>query len=398
MSRIKSLTDRSLADRWAEVKSPDDWWDDMHDAVTDTIKGFLEGSLECELLEQLQASRYQRNPDRVDYRNGYRNRSLQTRLGVIQNLRVPRSRSGTYQSQIVPRYGRFEASVEDLVREVFLAGVSTRRVGEVLEPLMGGSVSAQTVSRMTKSLDAAVRAYHQRPLPDDGRYLFLDGIVLKVKGAAKVHRKVVLTAYAIKTDGTRELIAFRVCASESGPQWEAFLNDLFRRGLQGKNLRLIITDGGSGLHEALQVVYGFVKRQRCWVHKMRNVLAKLPVKLRDACLAQLRTVYMAETKGSARQRYRSWAEYWSPLVPKAVACVEKDIDELLSFLDEPLGLASKLRTTNAIERAFREVRRRTRPMSCFNNDPSCERIIYAVFSHQNEKWKDRRLPQFTHNT
>jgi putative transposase len=394
----KALTDRSVAERWLEVKTDDQWWDDMHDTIAVTVKNLLEDALECELLEQLQARWYERHPDRVDYRNGYRRRSLQTRLGLIQDLRVPRSREGAYQSHILPRYGRFEASVEHLVRETFLAGVSSRRVGEVMEPLMGGPVSAGTVSRITKTLDTAVRRFHERPLSDDVQYLFLDGVVLKVKGMAKVHRKVVLTAYAIKADGTRELIAFRVCVSESGPQWEAFLGDLFRRGLEGKKLRLIITDGGSGLHEALQVVYGFVKRQRCWVHKMRNVLAKLPVKLRDACLAQLRTVYMAETKGSARQRYRSWAEYWSPLVPKAVACVEKDIDELLSFLDEPLGLASKLRTTNAIERAFREVRRRTRPMSCFNNDPSCERIIYAVFSHQNEKWKDRPLRQITHKT
>lgn len=398
MSRIKSLTDRSLAERWREVKSSEDFWDDMHDAMVETVKTFVEGSLECELLEQLQARWYQRNPDRVDYRNGYRTRSLQTRLGVIQNLRIPRSRKGAYQSQILPRYSRFEPSVADLVREAFLAGISTRRVGEVLEPVLDGPVSAETVSRMTKTLDAAVPAFHQRPVPDDVRYLFLDGIALKVKGAATVQRKVILAAYAITENGEREMLDFRVCASESATHWEGLLNSLYQRGLHGDRLRLIITDGCPGLHEALQLVYGHVRRQRCWVHKVRNVVVKLRVRDRADCLGQLRTVYTAATKEHARERYRLWAEHWREQAPRAVACVEKDIDELLTFYNEPIELASVLRTTNGIERTFREVRRRTRPMSCFNTDASCERIIFVVFHYRNQKWKGRPLPQFTHNT
>jgi len=398
VSGPKALTDRSVAERWQEVKGAEQWWGDLHDTMRDTMKKLLEDSLECELLEQIQAAAYQRNPDRVDYRNGCRFRSLQTRLGVIMNLRVPRSRDGMYQSRILPRFGRREASVEDLICDSFLGGLSTRRVGEVLEPLLGEPVSASTVSQITKTLDGAVRCYHNRLLPTDIMYFFLDGIVLKVKGVAKVQRKVILAAYGITSTGERVLLDFQVATSESSPQWEGFLNNLYRRGVEGKKLRLIITDGGSGLHEALQVVYGSVKRQRCWVHKLRNVMAKLPMRYRTECLGQLRMVYTAESKDNARNRYRLWSETWQPLVPKAVECVEKDIDELLNFLNEPLLLASKLRTTNAIERSFREVRRRTRPMSCFNNDASCERIIFAVFNHQNRKWKDRYLPEFTHNT
>ena len=398
MSGPKALTDRSVAERWREVKSAEQWWDDLHDTMRSTMKGLLEDSLECELLEQIQAAAYQRNPDRVDYRNGYRFRSLQTRLGVIVNLRVPRSRDGRYQSLILPRFGRREASVEDVICDAFLGGLSTRRVGEVLEPLLGEPVSASTVSQITKSLNAEVRRYHNRPLPSDIVYFYLDGIVLKVKGMAKVQRKVVLTAYGITSQGRRILLDFQVATSESSLQWEGFLNNLYRRGIDGKTLRLIITDGGSGLHDALQVVYGSVKRQRCWVHKLRNVMGKLPKRYQVECLGQLRLVYTAESRDNASHRYRIWAEKWRSLVPKAVECVEKDIDELLNFLSEPLERASKLRTTNAIERAFREVRRRTRPMSCFNNDESCERIIFAVFNHQNRMWKDRYLPDFTHNT
>ncbi len=398
MSVPKALTDRSVAERWQEVKSAEQWWDDLHDTMRSTMKTFLEDSLESELLEQIQAAAYQRNPDRVDYRNGYRFRSLQTRLGVIAHLRVPRSRDGTYQSHILPRFGRREASVEDLICDAFLGGLSTRHVGEVLEPLVGEPVSPATVSQITKTLDAAVRCYHNRLLPTDIVYIFLDGIVLKVKGGAKVQRKVILAAYAITSRGERVLLDFQVATSESSLQWEGFLNNLYRRGIDEKTLRLIITDGGTGLHDALQVVYGSVKRQRCWVHKLRNVMGRLPVRYRTDCLSQLRTVYMAASRDNAQNRYRIWSEKWKPLVPKAVECVEKDIDELLNFFNEPLALAARLRTTNAIERSFREVRRRTRPMSCFNNDSSCERIIFAVFNHQNRTWKERYLPEFTHNT
>lgn len=394
MSGPKALTARSVAERWREVKTADQWWDDTYDTLRDLLKKYLEDSLEQELVEHLQAEQYQRNPDRVDCRNGYRRRSLATRLGIIRSLRVPRSRDGSYCSQILSSHARRAVDMDAMACASFLAGVSTRRVGQVMQPLTGEVISPGTVSRISKALDGAVRRYHERQVGDDVRYLFLDGIGLRIKGVARVQHKMVLAAYALTTTGERILLDFRIATAESTAQWEAFLNALYQRGLEGKNLHLIITDGNSGLHEALQVVYGFVARQRCWVHKLRNVMARLPVRVRDQCLAQLRTVYMAESKDNARQRYRLWSEKWTASVPKAVACVDKDIDDLLSFLAEPLVLAAKLRTTNAIERAFREVRRRTNPMSCFNNDASCERIIYAVFHHQNETWQDRPLPDW----
>jgi putative transposase len=186
---LKALTGRSVTDLWKEVKNPDAFWDELHDEVTDSIRDLLESALEEELLEQLQAARYQRNPDRVDYRNGSYARSLATRLGLIQNLRVPRSRHGTYQPQILPHYKRYEASVEDVVQDAFLAGVSTRRVGALLEPMIGDAVSAETVSRITQRLDAAVEAFHRRTLSDDVVYLFLDGVYVRVKGIDKVQRK-----------------------------------------------------------------------------------------------------------------------------------------------------------------------------------------------------------------
>lgn len=398
MPGIKALTGRSVSDLWKEVKDPDAFWEALHDNMTDAIRELLESALEEELLEQLQVGWYQRNPDRVDYRNGFYTRSLATRLGLIRNLRVPRSRNGTYQSRILPRYHRYEASVETMVQDAFLAGVSTRRVGEVLEPMVGEPVSAQTVSRIAQRLDRAVQAFHRRNLSDDVVYLFLDGVYVRIKGADHVQRKPVLVAYGITAGGEKQLLSYRLADTESEAEWEGFLNDLYRRGLEGKALKLVTTDGNPGLHRALQTVYPYVPRQRCWVHKLRNVRAKLPVKQRDACLSGLRQVYMQGTLAAARERYRVWAQQWEKTAPAAVDCVRKDIDELLSCLREPGELWPTLRTTNAIERVFREVRRRTRPMTCFNNSASCDRIIHAVFCLQNEKWKGHPLKQFTQKT
>jgi putative transposase len=387
-----------LTEPWREVNSIEALMEDCSEAAALALKYLLEHSFEWEILEQLQTQWGRHYPERVDYRNGYRTRTLQTKLGLIKDLQVPRSRSGVYQSRILPRYKRYGGDVEELVRESFLAGVSTRRVGEVLEPLLGGSVSASTVSEMTKVLDEQVRQYHHRRLEDDVVYLFLDAVYMSTKGPATATRKAVLTAYAIRKNGVRELLDFLVADSEGQAQWEAFLNHLYNRGLEGKRLRLVISDGGAGLKAAIQMVYPQAKHQRCWVHKMRNVVGRLKVRQREACVSQLRTVYQSKNITEARERYRAWAEAWRKEAPEAVASIEKDLEELLNFLSEPIELAKKLRTTNVIERSFREVRRRTNPMSSFNNRESCERIIYAIFTHQNDRWKDRPIPEVTHNT
>jgi transposase-like protein len=268
-------------------------------------------------------------------------------------------------------------------------------VGAVLEGMLGEPVSAQTVSRIARSLDREVARFHEAPLADDVRYLFLDGVSMRVKGAAGVQRRLVLCAYGISVWGQCRLLAFRLAQSESAAAWEAFLNQLQVRGLAGRWLRLVVTDGCAGLHTALSVVYPYVPRQRCWAHKLRNVAGLLKRDQQRPCLDEARTIYQAATRRQAVQRYWAWARRWRDAAPKAVACLERDLEELLPFLACPAAHRRKVRTTNAIERAFREVRRRTRPMSCFTNNSSCERIIYAVISHLNRSWEGKRLPEFT---
>ncbi|HEX2714860.1 MAG TPA: IS256 family transposase [Candidatus Acidoferrales bacterium] len=362
------------------------------------VKRLLEEALEAERTDWLGVGRYVRDEaGRRDYRNGYYRRDLGTRLGRLCGLRVPRTRGGC-RSQLLKRYQRRQEPVNELVRQAFLRGISTRQVGEVLEPVLGEAYSAQTVSRITRSLDRAVEAYHRRRLGDEYVYLFLDGIVLKVRDpGGTVRRRVVLVAYGITRHGRRELIGYRLAQGESEAAWTAFLQDFFLRGFEGRLLRLIITDGSKGLKAALGLVYPRVPQQRCWAHKLRNIADKVPKK-EGSCVREAAAIYQADSRREALAVYRAWAEKWRRTRTRAVASLERDLEELLSFFAVPPAHWRKVRTTNVIERSFREVRRRTRPISSFTNPASCDRIIFGVVSHLNRSWERKPLRLFTQNT
>lgn len=395
MYQVKDLTQLTVKELWKEVKSEQEWWGEINERVLGMVKLILESSLENELIEFLQASRYMRTEVRRGYRNGYYERDLFSQYGVIKSLRIPRARTA-YTSKILPNYQRRQSQINQMIRDMFLAGISTRRVGEVLDQVWGQYVSAQTVSNICLSLDREVQIYQSRKLFDHYQYLLFDGIVLKVKGALKAYQKPVLVVYGITADGQKELIDFRQASSESANQWEAFLRNLYRRGLEGKNCKLIIIDGCKGLHQALGIVYPYIPLQRCWAHKLRNVSNHIRRKEQKECLKQARQIYLAENRKAAVNAFREWENNWLGKYPKAIKCLENDLDELLNFLDCPTSHRVKIRTTNAIERAFREVRRRTRTMNCFTNAKSVNRIIFGVMSHLNNSWKDKPLPNFTH--
>jgi putative transposase len=394
MHQVKDLTELTVKDLWQEVKSEEDWWGEINERVLGMVKLILEKSLEEELIEFLQASRYVRTEARQGYRNGYYKRSLFSQYGVIKALRIPRART-SYSSQILLHYQRRQSEINRMIREMFLAGVSTRRVGEVLDQVWGQPVSAQTVSNICQSLDREVKISQRRRLNDHYKYLLFDGIVLKVRGAAKVYHKPILVVYGITTDGQKELVDFRQSASESESQWEAFLHNLYERGLEGSRCNLIIIDGCPGLRRALETVYPYVPVQRCWAHKLRNVANHIRRRDQKECLRGAKRIYLAENRREAVKAFREWEIRWQGRYPKAIKCLDSNLDELLNFLDCPVSHRVKIRTTNVIERAFREVRRRTRTMSCFTNSKSVDRIIYGVFSHLNRGWKDKPLPIFT---
>jgi putative transposase len=396
MRELEVLDSGHLKLEWEERKAF--FEEELEQQVRRSVKQMLEQALEAERSARLAVGRYVRDAEtRRDYRNGYYLRDLGTRLGLLSGLRVPRTRRG-YRSELLPRYQRRQEPVHHLVREAFLRGISTRQVGTVLEPVLGEAYSAQTISRIVRGLDGAVEQFHRRPLADDCVYLFLDGVVLKVRDLrGKVRRRVVLVAYGISTAGRRELLAYRLAQGESESAWTSFLQELYLRGLAGGRLRLVITDGSSGLAASVGLVYPQARVQRCWAHKLRNIADKVPQQ-EGCCVAQAAAIYRAANLQQAQRAFRRWAGRWRTRRPKAVACVERDLEQLLNFFRMPEKHWKKVRTTNVIERAFREVRRRTRPMSSFTNPDSCERIVFGVIHHLNRSWEKEPLKEFTQHT
>jgi transposase-like protein len=283
------------------------------------------------------------------------------------------------------------------LKPVFLLGVSTRQAGRALATLIEDAVSASTVSAVAKVLDEAVGRWHRRPLTDHYRYLILDGVGVRIRLVGKVQRRVALCAYGITVAGRRELIDFLLVKAETEDTWYGCLWNLWSRGLRGPALELIVTDGHPGLIKALARLWPAVEHQRCWGHKLRNLENKLKASQRT-CLEEAKLIYQAEQRTEALQRFRAWKRRWQTSAPKAVACLEPDLEELLAFFDCPSAHWKRLRTTNVIERLFVEVRRRIRTMCAFTTRSSAERILDSVFDRMNTYWSQKPLKPFTQNS
>jgi transposase-like protein len=356
-----------------------EWGEDYRQATRQALAELLEGRMDALIDEQLERMAELGQADR---RNGCYRRWLLTELGAIE-LHVPRTR--TFSAlKVVRAYARRAKGVDRMILACFLLGLSTRKVAVALLPVLGRPVSPATVSAVAKQLDAAVAAFHRRPLKDQYRVLVLDGVVLKRKTGAGALARPVLVALGLRPDGKKEVIDFRLASAESAAQWEQFLGDLVRRGLTGERLDMLCVDGGSGLRAALPAAYPEVPVQRCWAHKIRNVLNKVRRADQATVKAGLHRIMNATTLPAAWSAARRFAERWAGSYPKAVACLRADLDDLLTcFRYAALAERKAVRTTNAIERRFREVRRRTRPMGTFQDRTSMDRILFAVFTHEN---------------
>jgi putative transposase len=392
---IDQATPRNVSRALREINGFE-WEGDFKPMARQALKQLVEERLEEEMAEYLGVSRYEHAADRHDYRNGHYVRHLLTEMGDLELL-VPRSRKGKFPLKLFERYARRCRSVDKVLLACFCLGLSTRKAASVLAPVLGEKVSASTISRIARDLDQEVKLYHGRELEDKYQYLFFDGVVLKSKGAVRVQKKILLCAFGITVEGRHEMIDFYPAASESGACWEAFLRDLYNRGLQGSPCELMATDGGTGLHQALQIVYPKPLLQRCWAHKTRNVLDKVKKKDQPAVKKALNRISHASNRREATKAYWRFSSRWTKTYPRAAACLKKDFDQLLSFFQiKNSQLWSRLRTTNLIERAFREVRRRTRPMGVMANTQSLQRIVFAVFHHLNKNWSQSPIKEFTH--
>ena len=371
-----------------------EWDSDYRAHGRQALKTVLEDRMRYDLdryLEEISRS------GGVDRRNGVYRRHLLTELGDIE-LCVPRTRH--YSAiKVVRAYARRARHIDRMILACFVLGVSTRKVSEALLPVLGEPVSPATVSRVAKQLDAVVEAFHRRPLQDRYRILVLDGVVMSRKSGAGAVRRPVLVCLGIRPDGKKEIIDFRLAPGESQAAWEAFLHNLYQRGLHGENLELVAVDGGKGLLAALPLVYPYVPIQRCWAHKIRNLLANTKEKDQDRMKAHLHRIMNAPNITKARQAAGRFAQTWKDQYPKTVKSLRKDLDDLLTFFKFKSSAWRKTaRTTNAIERRFREVRRRTRPMGVFSDRTSLERILFAVFSYENKQQGINTPFILTHNS
>lgn len=379
----QAVTITSLPEAFAVVRAMQaqglEWGEGYRPLGRQAIAAILEGQMAQAIdahLERMAAL------DQADRRNGSYPRHLLTELGDIE-LAVPRTRRFA-PIEVVRAYARRPEQVDRMILSCFVLGLSVRKVSEALLPILGRPLSPATVSSVAKQLDRLVAAFHARPLKDHYRVLMLDGVVLARKTGAGALRRPVLVALGLRPDGRKEVIDFRLAQSESAAEWERFLGDLIRRGLVGDALEMICVDGGSGLLAALPLAYPGVPLQRCWAHKIRNLLDKVRKADQPAVKADLHAIMNARTLPQARSAARRFTDRWQDTYPKAVACLRNDLDELLTcWRYKSPAERTKVRTTNAIERRFREVRRRTRPMGVFSDRTSMDRILFAVFNHEN---------------
>lgn len=396
-SYVRLLTpSQRLAEWWQEVKEnyQDEFWKDTDRFFKELLKSLIEITMEEETVMYTGAAWHKKTEERIDYRNGYRYRDFLTKHGWIEDIKVPRLRKNKFRTKVFKNYQRRQQAVDQALRDIFICGVSTRRVGEALSCLLDAPISATTVSNVSKVIDQKVKEYQTRPLLDEYQYIIYDGVNLSVRHPSGYKKKAVLTAYGITCFGYRQLISFRQVGKESKSKWIAFIEDLKYRGIEGKNLKLITVDGHKGLLAAVDDVYPFVPLQRCWAHKMRNVVGYLRKKYQKQCSAEARLIYNARNKQGAIKEFKKWEAKWRRINKDAVHCLKKDLDQMLNFFDCPEPHRIKVRTTNVIERSFREVRRRTRTMNCFTNEASCDRIIYCIFNHLNNHWKEHPLKDF----
>jgi len=360
-------------------------WKHLEDLVKNLVKSLIEDLLNAEFDQQIGAKPYQRTATRKSYRNGSYTRCLSTKYGLIEALQVPRAQEGGLNYTLFDRYQRRQEAVDAAIGRLFIEGISTRKLRRLVAQLYDRGVSAQTVSNTTRRLDQELKVYQTRPLPDDVEFLFLDGITQKVRQVFGV-KKTVLCAYGIRAGQIRVMLSFRVVDTESQATWSAFLADLKARGLLGTNLQLITVDGNPGLWAALKEHYTFVPVQRCIAHKMRNVAVKIKRCHQKPCLDEARKIWAASSRQEALETFKAWKDKWFVQAERAVLCLEKDLHDCFHYFEFDPQLWKTIRTTNALERAFREVRRRTKIMGVLPNKKSAERILLAVTENLNHTY------------
>lgn len=369
------------------------WVAGDRDLMKALMKEALQDVLEGEMSDFLGAAPSERSDSRSGYRAGYYSRGLVTRIGKLE-LRVPRDRAGEFSTALFERYARSEKALVAALAEMYVQGVSTRKVKAITEELCGHGFSASAISAINKKLDAALAKFAERRLDEAYPYLILDARYEKVRDAGVIQSRAVLVAIGINWEGQRQVLAVELAGRESQSSWKQFLLHLKERGLSG--VEFVVSDDHAGLKRAIGEVLSEAAWQRCYVHFLRNALDYLPRKADDDCLQELRWLYDRRDHQEAQRDLAGWIAKWQGKYPKLVDWVEGNIGETLTFYRLPRAHHKHLKSTNMLERLNEEIKRRTRVVRIFPNDESCLRLIRALCVETHETWlEDSRYLNMT---
>ena len=353
------------------------------DFLKELLQGFLQEHLETEITEFLQAAPYERVKDRTGHRNGYKPRMLRTRVGTL-NLLVPKDREGRFQTSLFKRYQRSEKALVLALQEMYLQGVSTRKVTEITEALCGTEFSKSQVSALTTGLDVELDAWRNRPLDGEYPFLIVDAQYHKVRENHRVISKGILTVVGISKDGYREILAVECGITENETTWAAVFKKLYERGLRG--VLLVISDDHKGLVKAISRYFQGCQWHRCQVHYLRNLLDRAPKKLRKTLADKLKDIFNAPDREQAQLRVKQLIDLYESKYPQIAEFLENTSHEVLACFNFPEEHRKRIRTTNGLERFHEEIRRRTRVIRIFPNQNSCLRLVSALAAEQHDNW------------
>lgn len=356
---------------------------EQEDYLKPLVQKLVQEILEAEMQEALGASKGERTPTRLGYRSGYYSRSLVTRVGKLK-LRVPQDRAGRFSTEVFDRYQRSEKALVSSLVEMYVQGVSTRKLKAITEKLCGHAFSASTISQLNKKMDEELERFAKRELEEEYPYLVLDAKYEKVRQDGVIRTQPVFIAIGINWEGRREVLAIELANRESGGSWKEFLLGLKRRGLRA--VELVISDDHDGLRKAITEVLTEAAWQRCYVHFLRNALDYLPRKADDDCLRELRWLYDRKGLDEARQELSTWIKKWEGRYPKLCVWVEENIEETFTFYKWPRAHHKHIRSTNMLERINEEIKRGTYVIRIFPNEDSCLRLVRAVLVEIHEDW------------
>lgn len=355
------------------------------DFLVPVVQEAVQAILEVEMAECLQAGRHERSEARLGYRSGYYRRRLITRVGTLV-LRVPQDRAGHFSTQVFEQYQRSEKALVAALAQMYVQGVSTRKVAAITEELCGHEFSASSISTITARLDEQLREFSQRPLPEAFPYVVVDARYERVREGGVIVSRAILIALGIDWEGRRQVLAVEYANRESQSSWREFLLQLKARGLSG--VQFVVSDDHPGLKAAIREVLPGVWWQRCYVHFLRNALDYLPRKADDDCLQELRWMYERRNVEEARRDLKQWLEKWGVKYPKLCAWVETNIEETWTFYRLPVAHHKHLKSTNLLERFNQEIKRRTLVVRIFPDEASCLRLVRAVAAEQHEEWME----------